>query len=146
MTVNASQRFTRSRPCPVCGGYERAPRGQGQRCWGFLSDDGKWAHCVREEMAAGLSLNPNSDTYAHKLADSCVCGVRHDPKPARQPPRWAKPRPPPSPRSDAQDRKLVKTYDYRDEEGRLLFQALRFRPKGFALRRPDGKGDWIWNV
>jgi putative DNA primase/helicase len=43
-------------------------------------------------------------------------------------------------------RRLVATYDYRDEHGALLFQAVRFEPKGFAQRRPDGKGGWLWNL
>ena len=28
----------------------------------------------------------------------------------------------------------------------LQFQAVRFEPKGFAQRRPDGNGGWIWNL
>jgi 5S rRNA maturation endonuclease (ribonuclease M5) len=42
--------------------------------------------------------------------------------------------------------KLVKTYDYNDETGELLFQVCRFRPKDFKQRRPDGKGEWTWNT
>ena len=38
------------------------------------------------------------------------------------------------------------TYDYRDEDGKLLFQAVRYNPKGFSQRRPDGGGDWIWKL
>ena len=43
-------------------------------------------------------------------------------------------------------RSLVATYDYRDEQGVLLFQALRYDPKGFSQRRPDGTGGWINDV
>jgi 5S rRNA maturation endonuclease (ribonuclease M5) len=43
-------------------------------------------------------------------------------------------------------RRIVATYDYEDEQGALLFQAVRFEPKGFAQRRPDGRGDWIWKL
>lgn len=38
---------------------------------------------------------------------------------------------------------IVATYDYVDEQGTLLFQAVRFNPKGFSQRRPDGNGGWI---
>lgn len=39
------------------------------------------------------------------------------------------------------------TYDYRDEQGHLLFQVVRLHsPKDFRQRRPDGAGDWIWNL
>ena len=38
------------------------------------------------------------------------------------------------------------TYDYTDEYGELLFQAVRKIPKDFRQRRPDGNGGWIWNL
>jgi hypothetical protein len=38
------------------------------------------------------------------------------------------------------------TYDYRDEQGNLLFQVVRFPGKRFAQRRRDGNGEWIWNL
>jgi putative DNA primase/helicase len=34
---------------------------------------------------------------------------------------------------------IVATYDYRDETGKLLYQVTRTTPKGFFMRRPDGK-------
>ncbi|MBU0569043.1 AAA family ATPase [bacterium] len=43
-------------------------------------------------------------------------------------------------------KKVVKTYDYTDESGNLLFQVIRYNPKGFAQRRPDGKDGWIYNL
>lgn len=42
--------------------------------------------------------------------------------------------------------KIVKTYDYTDEGGNLLFQVCRLDPKSFRQRRPDGNGSWIWNL
>lgn len=41
---------------------------------------------------------------------------------------------------------IVDTYDYPDEAGRLLFQCVRFEPKGFSQRRPDGRGGWSPNL
>ena len=41
---------------------------------------------------------------------------------------------------------IVATYDYTDENGVLLFQVVRFDPKTFLQRRPDGKGGWIWKL
>src|SRR4029077_2517221 len=43
-------------------------------------------------------------------------------------------------------RKIVATYDYTDAGGVLLFQVVRFLPKDFRQRRPDGHGGWIWNL
>jgi hypothetical protein len=45
-----------------------------------------------------------------------------------------------------QDKRMVKTHDYTDAAGELLFQVLRYAPKGFRQRRPDGQGDWIWSL
>ncbi len=41
---------------------------------------------------------------------------------------------------------LVATYDYRDASNALVFQVLRYDPKTFKQRRPDGHGGWIWNT
>ena len=40
-------------------------------------------------------------------------------------------------------RELVATYPYTDEHGVLLYEVLRFEPKDFRQRRPDGNGGWI---
>ena len=42
--------------------------------------------------------------------------------------------------------RIVATYDYRDSGGELLFQVVRFEPKDFRQRRPDGNGGWIWEL
>jgi hypothetical protein len=38
---------------------------------------------------------------------------------------------------------ITAIYDYTDENQELLFQIVRFRPKAFRTRRPDGQGGWI---
>ncbi len=43
-------------------------------------------------------------------------------------------------------RRIVKTYDYCDVRGDLQYQVVRFAPKDFRHRRPDGTGGWIWNT
>jgi putative DNA primase/helicase len=47
---------------------------------------------------------------------------------------------------DRERTRIVTTYDYTSESGELLHQVVRFEPKGFRQRRPDGAGGWIWNV
>jgi len=42
--------------------------------------------------------------------------------------------------------KLVKTYDYVDADGNLLFQVCRMDPKDFRQRRPGVNGKWIWKM
>jgi len=44
------------------------------------------------------------------------------------------------------DGRLVAIYGYNDEHGTLLFQVVRYEPKRFEVRRPDGSGGWIWNL
>src|SRR6516162_226185 len=39
--------------------------------------------------------------------------------------------------------RVVATYPYKDGDGALLYEVLRYEPKGFSQRRPDGNGGWI---
>jgi putative DNA primase/helicase len=57
-----------------------------------------------------------------------ISGHRNGASPAKQPP------------------KIVATYDYTDEAGTTLYQVVRYEPKDFRARRPDGKGAWIENM
>jgi hypothetical protein len=43
---------------------------------------------------------------------------------------------------------IVKTYDYVDETGKLLFQVCRLEPKDFRQRKPDSQthDGWKWSV
>lgn len=43
-------------------------------------------------------------------------------------------------------RRVVTTYDYCDEANELLYQALRYEPKGFSQRRPNGTGGWDYKL
>ena len=40
--------------------------------------------------------------------------------------------------------RIVAVYDYTDLGGQLLYQVVRFEPKDFRPRYPDGAGGWIW--
>lgn len=117
MTVQSLQRFRRDRPCPVCGGFDEMPRGQGNRCHGFASADGMLAHCARPEHAGALPLEQASQTFAHRLSGECGCGMTHG-------------------ASTRMARRVVATYEYTDESGALLYRVERTDPKGFWQRRP----------
>jgi len=134
MPVNPTQRFTKHNPCRVCGGHYSSPKGVGARCFGYLSGDAKWAHCTREEFAGGLPMHEASSTYAHLLLGECRCGKQHDAQPVTYKP------------SGKASSTIAATYGYCDESGSLLFQAVRYEPKGFSLRRPNGKGGWVGNM
>lgn len=45
-----------------------------------------------------------------------------------------------------EERKIEAIYPYTDENGNLLYEVVRFKPKGFCFRRPDGNGGYIYNI
>lgn len=49
-------------------------------------------------------------------------------------------------KSPSEKKSIVAIYDYVDEYGRLLYQVVRYQPKIFGQRRPDGNSGWIWNM
>ncbi len=54
------------------------------------------------------------------------------------------PAPPPEPAPPPGS--VVATYHYTDGAGRLLYDVIRYAPKSFKQRRPDGQDGWIWNL
>lgn len=44
------------------------------------------------------------------------------------------------------NRKIAAVYDYTDENGNLLYQNVRFEPKGFGQKHYDTKGREVWNL
>ncbi len=134
MSVARQQRWSKATPCVICGGFDQAERGERRRCFGFLSSDGLYAHCTREERAGGLTMGDESQTYAHKLEGECRCGRTHGPAASS----------PAGPRGS----RIVATYPYRDEAGELLFEVVRFDPKSFRQRRPHPTrpGEWLWSL
>jgi hypothetical protein len=138
--VPTVRRFRGDHRCPICGGADDARRGQGDRCFGFLSGDGAYAHCTRDECAGGIPIKPGSQTYPHRLKGPCPCGKEHgpaDPKPSQAKARRG---------GETTRGRIVATYDYRDADGTLLFQVVRYEPKGFVQRRPSGNGGWLWGL
>jgi hypothetical protein len=47
--------------------------------------------------------------------------------------------------SEGTNKTIEETYDYQNKDGNLLFQVIRYKPKDFRARRPDGNGGWIWS-
>jgi len=41
---------------------------------------------------------------------------------------------------------MTAAYDYTDAKETVLFQTVRYVPKAFRQRRPDGQGGWIWDL
>lgn len=154
-SVARSRRFNPNSSCPVCGGHEKLKRDSGRRCAGFLSDDGKWCHCTSSQYSGSLARNDRSGTFAHCLAGSCRCGTRHDPAPPAQVAAFcprserdlaaAKPARVPDTEPRVKSR-IREVYKYHAETGELLYEVVRFEPKDFRQRQPDGRGGYIWNM
>jgi len=89
-----------------------------------------FAGCSTEAVvsAVGLTL---SDLFIHSNG--------HSPAPARL-------HAPPAPIPEPAQRKEVCAYDYKDAAGKLIYQVVRYDPKDFRQRRPDGKGGWQWDM
>ncbi len=128
MSVSPDQRHKRRSPCLICGGGDDDKRGKEKRCSGFISADGDYEHCSREELAGPLDQEAGG-TYAHRMHGPCRCGTQHG-----------------EARSDARKREILATYDYTAANGVQLFQVVRFAPKEFRQRRPNGAGGWIWQL
>jgi len=47
---------------------------------------------------------------------------------------------------DRAPRRVVAEYRYTDEHGELLFTKVRFEPKDFTVKRPDGRGGWTYRL
>ena len=41
---------------------------------------------------------------------------------------------------------ILATYDYINEDGELLYQAVRYEPKDFRQRAPNPDGTWRWSI
>jgi putative DNA primase/helicase len=50
------------------------------------------------------------------------------------------------PRARSEKGKIVRAYDYRNADGVVVSQAVRFEPKRFLQRRPKTGGGWDWSV
>ncbi len=48
--------------------------------------------------------------------------------------------------NERMQRRIVAAYDYRDAHGTLRYQVVRYAPKSFHQRRPDGAGGWHYNL
>ena len=86
-------------------------------------------------------MKEGPDTYAHRLAGDCRCGVTHGSTTVavRAITKAAARRRP---------TKIVATFDYHDANGVVQFQTVKTDPKDFFQRRPDPKrqGEWINNL
>ena len=130
MSIPTDRKHTKAKPCPICGGWDNQQRGKGVRCAGWMGDNDKWAFCTRvPDGARRQCVNTVVPTWAHLMYDEPLSA-------------------PEIKFSDAQpEERIVATYDYLNELGELSYQVVRYEPKRFKQRRPNGSpGSWIWNM
>jgi putative DNA primase/helicase len=51
-----------------------------------------------------------------------------------------------APPKQKKQKKIIATYDYAGPDGGLLYQVVRYEPKDFRQRHPDGSGGWLWKM
>jgi putative DNA primase/helicase len=121
------KRFKGDFTCPVCKGTEDEDRGQGTRCFGYLS--GGSIVCTREDYAGQAPYEVGPNGYRHNAKGPCPCGKEHAPS----------------------DKKKMgpidRVYKYHDAAGKVAFETVRFKnPKDFRQRRPAPHGKPVWNL
>ena len=52
----------------------------------------------------------------------------------------------PPPPASSSKKQIAATYPYLAPDGSLLFEVVRYEPKGFAQRRPNGMGGWDYSL
>lgn len=158
-TVAPSQRFTkRTQDCPVCGGNRDDRRHRSERCWGYISEDGRWVRCTREEYGGALQPNDRGE-YVHLLDGPCRCGETH--RPGTRPALPKALPPPPKPQrgpfpATLDGAHLAATFDYHDATGHRLYTILRCEwpiepgeakpDKTFRQVRWLDEGTWAWGL
>ena len=66
--VAPEQRYTKTRPCPICGHYATDPNGH---CHGLLSRDGEFARCTRADGTDGAIHDTHTapETYVYRRTE-----------------------------------------------------------------------------
>ena len=151
--MERTQRFRAESPCPVCGGHASLPQHEGRRCYGFISEDGRFAHCTREQFAHGLTLISGSSTFAHLLQGPCHCGKLHSTTSEARSISTSstssarRPKPPVDSYRHPQLGEPSEMWPYYDALGTLTGYAARFElPEGSKAIRPlvPKGGGWNW--
>ena len=50
------------------------------------------------------------------------------------------------PKERTERRRIVDTYPYHDADGEVIYEVVRYDPKDFRQRRPNGRGGWVWKL
>jgi hypothetical protein len=137
--VSPEQRHTSNHPCPICNGHPALNRNAGERCYGFVSNDGTFAHCTRAEFASQLTVHSGSNTYVHRLGATCNCGSDH--RSFAESGLRSILKPMGQPRSSPPSGSNV--FVYRLGDGTPVVRVVRTLDKRFYQQHSDGSGTWV---
>jgi hypothetical protein len=113
-------------PCPNCGGTDRFAVNTKKNVFNCRGCGGKGDAIALVRFLDGVTFN-----------DAVISMTGGNPIPSRPSNNIVR-----SP-NNVSGKKIIAIYDYRDDTGELLYQAVRYQPKDFRQRIPDGKGGWI---
>lgn len=127
--LRADQLNGKNQPCPKCGGKDRYAAFKDVAETGGVN----CRHCHDKSNGDGFATLCwlTGKTFGAVLVEVANhCGIR---------PQGCLP----AKRRGGTLGTIVATYDYRDEKGGLLFQAVRYEPKDFRQRAPKAGGGWV---
>jgi AAA domain/IclR helix-turn-helix domain len=108
------------------------------------------AGCTFDEICDALGIHPSSLAPENDLVSAPACSSSRDKQPVRDRERLDDPHLQASTgiQSDKPNKQIEAVYPYRDDKGTLLFEVVRYKPKGFRQRRPDPDrpGKYVWNM
>lgn len=103
------------------------------------------AQCpAHSDRNPSLSL---SETKEGKILVKCHAGCSNDAVVGALKSKGLWPEPPAREEKPKAKRRIVSTYDYcAPDTGEVIMQVVRYEPKDFRQRRPNGQGGWDWSV
>lgn len=108
-------------------GVKNIPNGWKARCPAHDDKIQSLQVSERSDLSVGLHCHAGCDKYAITGALGLTFADLFMPK-------------------ESDGKQIIATYDYKSMDGTLLYQSVRFFPKEFRQRRPDGVDKWTWNM
>lgn len=132
------------------GGAKRSDSNWSCKC--PAHEDGKASLSITQNFSGKLLVHCHAgcepiDVISHLRVKGLWPDTAKTAPVAIPPPRVRVELPPTQPPTQPSGRgRIVATYDYNDEHGELLYQAVRYEPKDFRQRAPNSDGSWSWSI
>lgn len=103
------------------------------------------AGCSVSDIVGAMGIKVRDLFPTDNHVDTGFRGSQHRQNDRRQTNGSGKPKQPNAPKQQ-QKRRIVAEYPYTSADRTLLYQVLRYEPKDFRQRAPDGSGGWKWSM